>query len=87
MNNHGNPLAIVVDLDGSLLAADVDPDAVHTPIPLVVICRIHQHLIEDLVQRWHILNLFQIKAHLVLGQHVAMAGLLLNAAHVGVWPE
>jgi len=51
---HRDTLAIIPNLDHIALWVDGDLDHVLSLVILVVVCRVYQNLIEDLVETWHI---------------------------------
>ena len=83
----GNPLAVVVDLDLVLLGVDVNLDSVHLGVALLVVGRIDQYLVEDLVEAGNegdlavddLARLGVVDPHLLRGRH--------DRADVGVGPK
>mmetsp|Transcript_73210 Transcript_73210/g.211973 ORF Transcript_73210/g.211973 Transcript_73210/m.211973 type:complete len:436 (-) Transcript_73210:19-1326(-) len=80
-------LAIVPDGDAPVLGVHLDTDSVLRRAAHQVVCGVDQNLVEDFVQRRHILELPLHHPALGVIEHPLVHGLALHRADVGVWPQ
>mmetsp|Transcript_100206 Transcript_100206/g.251234 ORF Transcript_100206/g.251234 Transcript_100206/m.251234 type:complete len:311 (-) Transcript_100206:12-944(-) len=78
------PLAIVPDLDAFPLLVDLDLDTIHALVALQVVCCIHQDLIKDLIQGWHVADAAVLHLPSLIIPDPQLVVLFLHRANVGV---
>lgn len=80
-------LSIIHDFDRTLLLVNVYSQNIHFLVPLVVICCIDQHFVEDFVKGGNKADIFVFKEKAIFRQNPARRSLVLNRTYVGVWPK
>ena len=62
MNLDRNTFAVVLDRNFASLSVDCNTDFAHILVVLLVVCRVDQNLVEDLVQTGYVGNVSELHA-------------------------
>ena len=84
VDDHRDTLAVVVHRDATRVAVNVDLELIHRRVALLVVSRVDEDLVEDLVQARNVRHLLLLHPPL-LGVHAPhLVRVHLNRPHIGV---